>query len=179
METFIEKKNLLQSLEMAFAASGRSTSRNRRLAMDMLLAKGLPGPKTEEYRFTPITRALEKHFTWAPEQDTSTIAASFQPIPDMRSHVVAFVNGKFSAVHSRLLDNSVAISTEAPEIPVAIQDPFALLNCAFSDDIIHITVGDNQQVNQPLLIVYYIDSSAFVFANPRWVLHAGAHSKVT
>lgn len=179
MDSLTEKKSLLRSFELLFAASNRGDLRARRLAMDMLLAKGLPGPKTEEYRYTPVVRVLEKNFNGVIAPAPTSGAKVLQPIPEMTSNIIAFINGKFSAVHSRLLDSSITISTTAPGNPNAGDDPFALLNHAFCDDIIRISVAPHQHVAHPVMIVYYVDTTTYVFGNPRWVLHVGAQSKVS
>ena len=60
MSTLIEKRNLLEEFQSAFTKRGLQSHPARLQAMDWLIASGLPGPKTEEYRFTPIVRNLEK-----------------------------------------------------------------------------------------------------------------------
>lgn len=63
---------------------------------------GLPGNKHEEYRHTPLTRALEKNFTLnnvqAAAQGNVNVENHF--IPDLNEDRIVFINGTFSREHS-------------------------------------------------------------------------------
>lgn len=50
----------------------------RTQALGQLKKLGLPGGKQEEYRFTPVTRHLEKHFSW----DTKNAESSLSSVSD-------------------------------------------------------------------------------------------------
>jgi Fe-S cluster assembly protein SufD len=54
---------------------------------------GFPGNKHEEYRYTPLTRALEK---FSPDESgaSRTITPEAYAIPDLDATVLAFVNGR-------------------------------------------------------------------------------------
>ncbi|MDV3308782.1 MAG: Fe-S cluster assembly protein SufD [Cyclobacteriaceae bacterium] len=52
---------------------------------------GFPGPKHEEYRYTPLTRALEK-LSLDDQAETGTVDLSAYAVPDLDATVVAFVN---------------------------------------------------------------------------------------
>ena len=180
MKAVTEKSNLLDALEAAFAGRGLETQPLRRQAMDFLLAKGLPSLKSEEYRFTPITRSLENNL----KTDTATtvdsiLPASFLLIEELPCHLVVFVNGIFSPVHSRILDSSVILTLIQTGSANPDQDAFELLNQAFSESVVHIEIPEKQETKHPVAIVYYFDSSAFVFANPRWVCSVGTSSKLS
>ncbi len=60
---------------------------------------GLPGSKQEEYRFTPITKSLEKNFNWNTISTVSTIDSidNFL-IPDLNANILVFVNGRLFSI---------------------------------------------------------------------------------
>ncbi len=180
MSAVTEKMNLLAALEAAFAQRGFEKNSLQRKAMDLLLAKGLPTLKSEEYRFTPIVRALENIFTTDVGERTESIAPSpFLLIPDMPCHLVVFVNGIFSPTHSRMLDETASLTLTHSQNAKADQDAFEFLNQAFSENVVHIHVAEKVKMEHPIAIVYYFDSPNFVFANPQWVCSLGARSNVS
>lgn len=178
MEATVKEKNLLARLNEHFVAMGYAHEPERKKAMDLLSTVGLPHSRTEEYRFTPIVRALEAsaHFAVSP---TPEVIDTFDLIPGMACNRVVFINGRFSPEHTQLLDQSI-LRLDRASLPAARdnQDPFDLLNLAFADEVIHLDIADHQQVSHPIAIVHYIESPGFVFANPRWSLTVGEGSKV-
>lgn len=178
MEATVKEKKLLARLNEHFVAMGYAHEPARKQAMDLLSTVGLPHSRTEEYRFTPIVRALEAsaHFVVSP---TPEVIGTFDLIPGMECNRVVFINGRFSPEHTQLLDQS-KLRLDRASLPAARdnQDPFDLLNLAFADELIHLDVANHQQVTQPIAIVHYIESPEFVFANPRWSLTVGEGSKV-
>ena len=51
---------MLGRIEAAFLQRGLGDQPQRKKALDLFMAKGFPILKSEEYRFTPIARILEK-----------------------------------------------------------------------------------------------------------------------
>ncbi len=78
----------------------------RRAAMEVLERTGLPGKKDEEYKYTQITRALEKQFA-----DLSASPAPYEDIQESldrwriqeEANVLVFINGQFSEKHSTII----------------------------------------------------------------------------
>lgn len=147
--------------------------------MDLLLAKGLPNARTEEYRFAPVVRVIEESATFS----APTSASVDQPlttIPELTFNRIVFINGRYAPAHSQLPDSG-ALTLRQVSIPTPRkeQDPFDLLNLAFAEEVIHLEVADHQQALHPIAIVHYINSPEYVFANPRWSLTIGTGSKAT
>jgi Fe-S cluster assembly protein SufD len=93
--------------------------------------------------------------------------------------MIVFVNGRYSAEHSQIIDSNLAVQRAIATTPGADLDPFDLLNQAFSEGAVEIVVADHQQVKHPVAIVYFFTDPSFVFANPRWSLKIGAGSTCT
>ena len=77
--------------------------------MDAFLTQGLPHSRTEEYKFTPVTRILDKAFV-APTPLTGQPVATLQLIPELKCNIVAFINGIYSDEHSSLIDKDVVVN---------------------------------------------------------------------
>src|SRR5690348_2854413 len=69
----------------------------RKEALSSFQSLGLPNNKTEEYRHTPITRTLEKNFSFASVNPVAgAIDLKSFSIPSLDAHVVVFINGVYS-----------------------------------------------------------------------------------
>lgn len=152
--------SLLESL-----AAGFDGDMARRDALDALLRDGLPGPRTEAWKYTPL-RALERRsFARA---DTVTIdAALLAAIPAPR---IVFVNGGFVAALSVLGDLPEGVSLQPlsqvlaegePRATNFLQrryeradEPFARLNAALAREGAVLRIADDMQVAAPLHLVF-------------------------
>jgi Fe-S cluster assembly protein SufD len=178
METSVEKKGLAALLFEAFGAANLSGQPARRRAMELVLSKGLPNARTEEYRFTPVARALEGCFAITTPA-APAIIPSLDWFPEMACNRVVFINGKYFKEHSRIIDAGLSVSFSELPAAKAELDTFDLLNLCFASEAVHLEVGNGVEVKNPVAIVHCIANEEFVFANPRWTLSAGEGSKVT
>jgi Fe-S cluster assembly protein SufD len=134
----------------------------RRLALDALRRDGLPGPRTEAWKYTSL-RALERRAFAAPapsEDDPAWVAG----IPAPR---IVFVNGRHSTPLSDLsgLDRGASVEPlstalqrgDAPAAPAAATErpdrPFARVNAALAVEGAMVTVDARVQTARPLHIV--------------------------
>jgi Fe-S cluster assembly protein SufD len=174
MTTTIEKRNLHQDIEEAFNARGRQSTMHKKY-LEAFLAKGLPGSKNEEYKFTPVTRFLER--TFKPSELPVGTMGSLELVPGLKCNVIAFVNGIFTPSHSSIIDQELSVKNTEIEAQ-AEEDPFGLLNGAFADQV-DIIVETGKVVKHPIVIVYHFNGPGFVFANPRWRIQAGKNSEIS
>ncbi|HET8818006.1 MAG TPA: Fe-S cluster assembly protein SufD [Xanthomonadaceae bacterium] len=146
-------------------AAGFEGDATRRAALDAVLRDGLPGPRTEAWKYTPL-RALERR-AFAPAAHVEVDAGLLAGIPAPR---LVFVNGWHDA---HLSDLSGLPDGVAP-LPLAkvlsegdaraanfldrryerADEPFARLNAAFARDGAVIRVQDNVRVAAPLHLVF-------------------------
>jgi len=93
---------LLQSFRdyapAAVSRSERELTPAREEALRSLLAAGLPGPRSEAWRYTNL-RALERR-RFVPVEHAPAIDA--RPLADIPAPRLVFVNGRFAAAHSSL-----------------------------------------------------------------------------
>jgi Fe-S cluster assembly protein SufD len=145
-------------------------------AITYLKKVGLPTSKSEEYRFTPITKTLQKNFTWNNKPIESSIN-SIQEflIEGIEANVLVFVNGIYSKSLSKIISPASEIkikplseahqtdkeilNTHFDKLVRSDGDPFAALNTAFWQDGIFIHVPENVIVEKPLLILHINDAA--------------------
>ena len=68
MSVTVSEKNITQEIASGIEknlAANSSDGALRKEALEAFRALGLPANKSEEYKFTPITRALEKNFEFS------------------------------------------------------------------------------------------------------------------
>ena len=138
---------------------------HRREALDEVLRDGLPSPRSEAWKYTPL-RALERR-SFAPAEDTTIDAEVLAAIPSPR---IVFVNGHFDAGLSMLsaLPETVTLQT----LPQALADPdpraanfmqrrygradeaFARLNAALARDGAVLRLAENARLAEPLHLVF-------------------------
>lgn len=117
----------------------------------------LPTHKTEEYRFTPIHRVLEKAFPkWpAPAHQSSLASIEEFLIPGLESDIAVILNGFYSETLSKLT-GAYTVGKPGKEVK-ASSDPFAMLNAALWNDGISITAI--KQTDRPILVLNINDGS--------------------
>jgi Fe-S cluster assembly protein SufD len=167
----------------------------RKEAFEAFSATGLPTTKHEEYKYTPLTRELEKNFSLKPltGEKTQTSIESFL-IPGLEANVLVFINGIFSPEHSKTLSPasqfnlSDLISAESSNEIVRNHlgkyashraDAFVAWNTAGWKEGLLIHVPDNIEVSHPFVIHHITDSTSEVHGLHRNLFVVGKNSKVT
>lgn len=126
---------LLDSLAAAFDGDAA-----QRAALDAALREGLPGPRSEAWKYTSL-RALERRAFVRPDASPGFDPALLDDIPAPR---MVFVNGRFDAAHSKTAGLPAGVSlrlrSEATDDNAAMRDftraddIFARLNTALAND---------------------------------------------
>ncbi|GAA4861680.1 Fe-S cluster assembly protein SufD [Luteimonas vadosa] len=143
---------LLDSLATAFDGDER-----RRPALDAALRDGLPGPRSEAWKYTSL-RALERRAFAVPGEAVATFDASL--VAGIPSPRIVFVNGRFDAAHSDIggLPDGVTFVAAAAEQavngeglpPAAV---FARLNAALSREGVHLRAAAGTDCGLPVHLV--------------------------
>ncbi len=147
----------------------------RKEALEAFAQIGLPGSKSEEYKFTPITKGLTKHFS--PGEIAQSTPSTLDSIDkfgasEISDQRIVLVNGKFDGNLSSFDTNEITITHLRDAIkshPGIVKeyfgkhensnDPFALLNTALWQDGIFIHVAKNKQIKKPLLVHHINDTT--------------------
>lgn len=149
---------LLESLAAGFDGDAR-----RKAALDAVLRDGLPGPRSEAWKYTSL-RTLERRAFAAPDD----VPAAFDEnllagIPAPR---LVFVNGRFDARHSGLaalqgIAGLACSTTDADDAPVPASmarghdDVFARLNAALADGGFSLRVAPGTRIETPVHVVSF------------------------
>jgi Fe-S cluster assembly protein SufD len=183
MSTLTESKNILSDI----IGNLKAEDGLRAQARQSLEALGLPGPKAEEYRFTPITRVLEKNFSFNTPNPTPAISDIGQfAIPGLNANRVVFVNGIFSEKlsdydHSEMAINPITGNEKGfGTLADYKSDALVAWNTAAWCSGVVLEVGNNIVVHKPVVLHYINDSvSDSVKSFTRNILRLGKSSKLT
>ena len=200
MSATLTINNLSGEIVKAFRSAEFSAGNElREEAIHHLENLGLPGSKSEEYRFTPITRSLEKNFS--PNHFAEIAASSLNNIdefriPDYESNLIVFINGQYSqpfsniispkeqlsvqSLHSALNEKSEWVLNHFSKLVEAKNDPFAALNTAFWQAGVFIRVPDNTLVDKPIVVLHIHDAvQRPVVSITRLLMLVGENSEVS
>lgn len=176
MSTVTTSKSFNEIITSFQTAKFGEANDSRKKAIEILERKGLPGAKHEEYRFTPITRAIDNIFTWRNEIVPAPLNSVEQfLIPGLDANILVFINGQYAETFSRIISpaNEVKIKSlgEAfqsekeliaeyfDKIVSSEADSFAAMNTSFWQEGVFIHVPANTTALKPVLILHINDAS--------------------
>lgn len=155
-------------------ASGGPFSTLRGKALADFEKIGFPSTRNEEYKYMPLTRLLEKNFSFAAtEARKSDVDIKEFLIPDVDGQVLVFINGRFSPEHSvvgkveglTILPLSEAAKTHEATITKYLgtvadhtNDGFAAFNTAAWTDGVFVHVAANKNIEKPILLYHIHDT---------------------
>ncbi len=199
MSATLSPADLHDELVNTFRNTAFDSSReSRKDAIEHFESLGFPGNKSEEYRFTPITRNLEKHFSASCFEKITP--ASIESIDAFKihgydAHWIVFVNGQFSeqfsttdtreqfsiqSLKGAVLEGSELVFDHFSKLAESRSDAFAALNTAFWQDGIFIRINDNTRVEKPIVILHVHDARQQpVVGQTRLLMIVGANSEAT
>ena len=170
----------------------------RKSAFEHLSKNGFPHAKDEEYKFTNLTRVIEKKFDFnSPTQglllNSEQITGS--EIEGLDAYKMVFLNGQYSSEFSDQInedglvvssladlmkDNPDAVQTMFNTKADFTQDSFVAMNTAFSQHGVFIKIADNAVIQKPIVMYFIGDSrqSELVY-NIRNLIQAGKFSECT
>jgi Fe-S cluster assembly protein SufD len=194
--SIVTNKNLTQEIVSSFSADAFTEAKDlRKEAISYLEKLGLPSNKSEEYRFTPITKHLEKNFQWENKNPQSSInSIDDYLIPELDSNILVFINGSFSKNYSKIISpkdqlviktlaeafqsESTVISNYFDKIGNSKNDPFAAINSALWQEGVYINIPDKTIVEKPIFVLHLNDTSlSQVIAHTRLLLIIGKESQ--
>src|SRR5690606_2259708 len=170
------------------------TIRNiRSESFDFLRRTGLPGPKHEEYRSTPLTRALQKFdFGLKKAVGEPPTADIDYALPGLEAPSLVFVNGVFDASRSSVaaVEGLVVKSlTEALEEGLGMnhfskiaaqRDAFVARNTWGWDHGTYIEVKDKAIIEKPVVVYHVTDArEQQVIAINRNLIVVGKNARLT
>ncbi len=171
--------------------------RLRKEAIDKFAELDFPNLHQEDWRFTNISPILKHTFTYANKK--STLLPDKKGISrflfgGMRSHLVVFVNGFYSAELSTLLplpkgiiigslaealkSNDGTVNDNISKYATFNDNVFTALNTAFTIDGAYIYIPDNIVIEDPVHILFISHGSEKFISQPRNLIISGKNSQV-
>ena len=166
-------------------------------ALDTFQTLGLPDTKHEEYKHTPLTRELQKNFTFQqPAAQPLLKDINDYLIPDIKANTLVFLNGVYSPQLSSIIspaaqlsisDLQEALDARHPQVVAHFNqytnsktDAFSAWNTADWKGGVFVNIPDNAIVDAPIIIYYVQDASAGeVVSTNRNLVLSGKSSDVT
>lgn len=187
-----------QKFESQLNGATGSVHALRKKALESLDLSGLPSTKHEEYKYTNITKAIEKTFSFEAHKTSTQIEAEEIEkflIPGLDAHVLVFLNGVLTPALSRwetepgleitdlptaLKEDREAISTHFAKYADYNRDAYVALNTGFSKDGSFITVKANRVIEKPVVLHYInVVKDGQAHNHPRNLVVVGENSHVT
>ena len=181
----VQQNDILEVFDRQVPASDQP----RKELLQKLAASGLPDRKHEEYRYTPVSRLLDKEFadfTTNPVTDTTTLPVA--GILAEAEQLVVFINGEYAPHLSRLPqeqqikvellsnDGSQPTTWDKP----AFNDRYLDLNRALTKSGVQITIAAGSAPASPLYILHLTDTTrGKVMATPAHFVKAEESSQFT
>ncbi len=173
--------------------------RVKSLARKSFEAKGLPGPKNEEYKYTDISGALKRIFNFdqhppAPGPDVVGHCRNHSVYKE-KAYIVATINGKIMPELCVLPAENTGITILSMEeaskkfpglteplfgkIAPAERDGYVAMNTMLTGNGVAIFVRDNSTPDHPVVLLNLMDSSeGEVIAHPHNVINIGRNSRM-
>lgn len=152
--------------------AGLPESPSRKEAINKLLDQGLPAGKHEEYRFTPLTRALENQITSADSADRQQLTET--QIPEIPGAVARIIISTDTCTLPAALPAGVQVSAIAEPTHRALTDAFALLNRCLNVHTVQITSDSTEDV-----VIHIHHDSARRVSAPALAVHVNNGAKLT
>lgn len=170
----------------------------RHAAIDRFRSLGFPTPKSEAWKYTNISKVLQREYNVhlaAPESTLTKEGIATYLVPGLDAHVVVLVNGRFvrelsdvGTVPSGVIVTSLNEASQRHGNLVntyfgrtaATGDVFTALNTAFTLDGIFVFVPEGKILHRPLHVVNLIDTDDDLFLQPRnlFVFGEGCQARV-
>lgn len=164
-----------ERMERELAASGTPTvHRLRKAAMARFIEMGFPGPKDEEWRFTPTAALTRVPFEFADDNISKTDLLSLsrhQPLP---SGVILCRLSEALQEHPQLVERHLARHADYQ------RHPFTALNTAFLREGLFVYVPAGVSVEGPIYLSFATESSETPFVwHRRCLVVAESNSRLT
>lgn len=186
---------LNKSIETAKTSLSFLPSEERLKAMGWLNTNGLPHAKAEEYKYTHLSKVLEKDFSLQAGTGTALSKEQLSGLlfKSVEANHLVLVDGVYAPELSQMRTDAkqLVVSTfqEAQQNPSFLQyaakaakpesDPFIALNTAFASNGLFLEVKNNALVELPI-ILYHIsratDSKPVIY--PRNLIVVGENAQV-
>ncbi|MEB2779650.1 Fe-S cluster assembly protein SufD [Algoriphagus sp. C2-6-M1] len=168
--------------------AGLGFDQARTTGKEAFQAQGFPTNKSEEYKFTTITKKIEQSIqNFAPAGDFEVTADQVKSnlFEGYAGDVLVFANGHFQPALSSTIEGvevallSEKVDTALGSIAKPEKDPFCALNQSSFDAGIFISVPKKAQIQKPILLLNFFKAAAGQVIQPRVWIEVGDFAEVT
>ncbi|MEQ8713002.1 MAG: Fe-S cluster assembly protein SufD [Cyclobacteriaceae bacterium] len=184
-------QNLSENVASAFRSfeqgmngeSKTSFHQVRKNAFQKLADGGFPAPRAEEYKFTPLTKSIEKGFNGTLVTTDQEVTQDFideHIISGLDAYNIVFVNGQIKQIPTEA-EEGLTISSlwdayqQNPETVLAQfgtianpeSDAFLAWNTAFSKNGLYIKVAKKKVVEKPIMVYHFVGAQEENIINSR------------
>jgi Fe-S cluster assembly protein SufD len=194
-------QSIIDKLSERFEASRPQLTSNtaiaeiREKALNHLVQNGLPHAKAEEYKFTNLTKALEKYINFSMEEESTEVNqgdVEKYRIEGLEAYYITFINGKFSEQFSDTIEeNSISFSTLSnaiasnsalaekhfDKLSKCTEDAFVAMNAVLANEGAVIDIKANAVIEKPVFIQFINTRSSDVQAKN--LIRVGENAQVT
>jgi Fe-S cluster assembly protein SufD len=165
----------------------------RKPALAAFQRMGIPGFRTENYKYTDLTRLFEnENFrrVFKPDEFEVNLNEVFScDVPEFDTHLILVVNGWFEeaanqhksypkgvivkSLRKAMTENSDLVEKYYGKLAVAETDPLIALNTTFAQDGVFIYIPDNTHISKPLQLINILRSDDDIYVTQRNLVIAG------
>jgi Fe-S cluster assembly protein SufD len=169
----------------------------RKPALDAFQRMGIPGFRTENYKYTDLTRLFaNENFRRAfkPDEFEVNLNDVFScDVPEFDTHLILVVNGWYEESNNQnkaypegviikslrraMIENSDLVEKYYGTTAEAEADPLTALNTAFAQDGVFIYIPDNTHIEKPLQLINILRSEDDLYVTQRNLVIAGSNSQ--
>lgn len=167
----------------------------RKTAFQQLTDGGFPALRAEEYKFTPLTKSIEKGFNGTLVTTDQEVTQDFidkHVIKDLDAYTIVFVNGQITQIPSEV-ENGLTISSlwdayqQNPEAVLAQfgkianpeHDAFLAWNTAFVKHGLYIKVEKKALIEKPIMVYHFVGAQEENAVNSRNLVVVGESAQVS
>jgi Fe-S cluster assembly protein SufD len=169
----------------------------RRPALEAFQRMGIPGFRTENYKYTDLTRLFaNENFRRAfkPDEFDVNLNDVFScDVPEFDTHLILVVNGWYEESNNQnksypegviikslrraMIENSDLVEKYYGTTAEAEADPLTALNTTFAQDGVFIYIPDNTHIEKPLQLINILRSEDDLYVTQRNLVIAGKNSQ--
>lgn len=158
---------------------------------------GIPGFKTENYKYTDLTRLFDnENFrrAFVPDHFEVDLKEVFScDVPEFDTHVIVVVNGWYDELNNQpdsypegviiksfrkaVTENRELVEQYYGKLANPEADPLTALNTAFAQDGVFIYIPDNTHISKPFQLINILRSEDDLYVTQRNMIIAGKNSQ--
>lgn len=177
--------------------SGGVLNASRQDAIDAFKVQGIPGFKSENYKYTDLTKIFDSEnfkriFTY--EKVEVNLHEVFScDVPELNTHLILLVNGWYYQRNKKLgdfpegvivkslkdaaVENAELVDKFYGKFADPAKDPLVALNTAYAQDGAFIYIPDNVVIEKPIQIINLLRGDDNLYATQRNLIITGRNSQ--